>query len=93
VVDASVAFGWFAEVAHSDRSVALLEAEAPLLLLAPDLVLVDLLNAGWKALRQGAITEAQFLAIGELALLPLEQLVIHLKQSHADVLCQPCGKR
>jgi predicted nucleic acid-binding protein len=30
-------------------------------------VLVELLNAGWKAQRQGAITLDQFLAIGELA--------------------------
>jgi len=36
-------------------------------LLALDLVLVELLNSGWKAQRQGAITEAQFQAIGELA--------------------------
>lgn len=34
---------------------------------APDLVWVELLNAGFQAQRQGAISEAQFLAIGELA--------------------------
>ncbi|MEB3320022.1 MAG: type II toxin-antitoxin system VapC family toxin [Cyanobium sp.] len=67
VVDASVAFGWFAEVAQSERAVALLEAQPASQLIAPDLVVVDLLNAGWRAQRQGAISEAQFLAIGELA--------------------------
>ena len=67
VVDASVALGWFAEVAQSERAVALLEAQPAIELIAPDLVLVELLNAGWKAQRQEAISEAQFLAIGELA--------------------------
>jgi predicted nucleic acid-binding protein len=67
VVDASVAFGWFAEVESSAWSVALLEATPPAELIAPDLVLVELLNAGWKAQRMGAITEAQFAAIAELA--------------------------
>lgn len=47
-----------------DASVAWLEVKPPLLLLAPG---VELLNAGWKGQRQGAITEVQFLATGELA--------------------------
>lgn len=67
VVDASVAFGWFAEVAGSERAVVLLEAAPSAQLIAPDLVLVELLNAGWKAERMGAITTAQFEAIAELA--------------------------
>jgi predicted nucleic acid-binding protein len=67
VVDASVAFGWFAEVESSAWSVALLEATPAAELIAPDLVLVELLNAGWKAQRMGAITEAQLAAIAELA--------------------------
>ena len=67
MVDASVAFGWFAAVAGSEKSVSLLEAVPPAVLIAPDLVLVELLNAGWKARRMGAITEAQFEAIAELA--------------------------
>jgi predicted nucleic acid-binding protein len=75
VVDASVAFGWFAEVAESERAVALLEAEPAIELIAPDLVLVELLNAGWKAQRQRAISEAQFLAIGELAPTLFSELV------------------
>jgi len=49
MVDASVAFGWFAEVAHSEKSVALLDGEFAAGLLAPDLVLVERLYAGWKA--------------------------------------------
>ena len=67
LVDASVAFGWFAAVAGSERSVALLEAAPPAVLIAPELVLVELLNAGCKARRMGAITEAQLEAIAELA--------------------------
>ena len=67
VVDASVAFAWFAEMGHTEQAVALLDAQHAVPLLAPDLVLVELLNAGWKAHRQGAISVDQFLAIGELA--------------------------
>jgi hypothetical protein len=39
--------------------VNLLEGSPPARLIAPDLVLAELLNAGWKALGAGAITEAQ----------------------------------
>jgi predicted nucleic acid-binding protein len=67
VVDASVAFGWFVEVPGSTKAVKLLDAAPPARLLAPDLVLVELLNAGWKAWRAGAITEEQFKGIAELA--------------------------
>lgn len=75
VVDASVAFGWFATVEGSERAVALLDAQPGVALIAPDLVLVELLNAGWKAQRQGAITPEQFQAIGELAPLLFHDLV------------------
>jgi predicted nucleic acid-binding protein len=51
VVDASVAFGWFVEVPASAQAVRLLDDALPARLLAPDLVLVELLNAGWKAWR------------------------------------------
>ncbi len=67
VVDASVAFGWFVEVPGSAQAVRLLETSPPARLIAPDLVLVELLNAGWKARRAGAITEAQFEGIAQLA--------------------------
>lgn len=49
--------------------------DASVALIAPDLVLVELLNAGWKAQRQGAISEEQFLAIGELAPTLFSELV------------------
>jgi len=49
VVDASVGFGGFAEVGGSQDAVALLEDRPPAELIAPDLVLVELLHAGWKA--------------------------------------------
>lgn len=89
VVDASVAFGWFAEVAHSERAVALLDAQPAIQLIAPDLVLVELLNAGWKAQRHGAISEAQFLAIGELAPSLFSQLVPSAKLlARAQHWCQ-----
>ncbi|MEB3331276.1 MAG: type II toxin-antitoxin system VapC family toxin [Synechococcaceae cyanobacterium] len=67
VVDASVAFGWFAAVPGSEQAVQLLEASPPLRLIAPDLVLIELLNAGWRSLRAGAITAEQLEGIAELA--------------------------
>ena len=67
VVDASVAFGWFVSVPGSDQAVRLLEQDPAPSLIAPDLVLVELLNAGWKAERMGAITAEQFQAIADLA--------------------------
>jgi hypothetical protein len=42
---------------------------------AQGLVLVDLLNVGGKAQRQGAISEEQFLAIGEIAPTLFSELV------------------
>ena len=67
VVDASVAFGWFAESPGSEQAVWLLNQAPQAQLLAPDLVQVELLNAGWKAWRAGAITEEQFEGMAELA--------------------------
>jgi predicted nucleic acid-binding protein len=67
VVDASVAFGWFVESPGSEQAVRLLNQAPQAQLLAPDLVLVELLNAGWKAQQQGAISLDQVLAIAELA--------------------------
>ena len=48
VVDASVAFAWFAAVPNTEQASRLLEAGPGTLLLAPDLVLVELLNPAWK---------------------------------------------
>ena len=67
VVDASVAFGWFAAVPGSVQAVELLDASPPLRLIAPDLVLIELLNAGWRARRAGAITAEQLEGIAQLA--------------------------
>lgn len=67
VVDASVAFGWFAAVPGSDQATLVLEASPPLRLIAPDLVLIELLNAGWRTQRAGAITAEQFEGIAQLA--------------------------
>jgi len=75
VVDASVAFGWFAAVPGSEQAVRLLDAGPAALLLAPDLVLVELLNAGWKSLRLGAITSEQFEVLARRAAEPFHQLV------------------
>ena len=75
VVDASVAFAWFAAVPGSEQAAWLLQAGSAAALLAPDLVLVELLNAGWKSLRLGAITSEQFQALKHRAGEPFSQLV------------------
>ncbi len=62
-----MAFGWFAAIPGSDQAVKLLDPSRSHRLIAPDLVLVELLNAGWKSERMGAITSAQFEAMGQLA--------------------------
>ena len=63
VLDASVLFGWFANCRTTAPAVALLEATAVEQRLAPDLVLIELLNAGWKSHRAGVITIEQFEAM------------------------------
>lgn len=75
VVDASVAFGWFAAVPGSEQAALLLDAEHAMQLLAPDLVLVELLNTGWKSLRMGAITSEQFQVLSHRAAEPFHRLV------------------
>jgi predicted nucleic acid-binding protein len=75
VVDASVAFGWFAAVPGSEQAARLLDAEPATQLLAPDLVLVELLNTGWKSLRMGAITSEQFQVLSHRAAEPFHRLV------------------
>ena len=74
-MDASVAFGWFAAVPGSEQAARLLDAGPATLLLAPDLVLVELLNAGWKSLRLGAITPEQFQVLANRAAEPFSRLV------------------
>jgi predicted nucleic acid-binding protein len=75
LVDASVAFGWFVAVPGSTQAVRLLEAAPPARLLAPDLVLIQLLNAGWKSHRIGAITTEPFDAMALRAAEPFAALV------------------
>ena len=79
VVDASVALKWFVGEAGSDRAVALLDGDEPLI--APDLVVAEVCNAAWKSLRRREIDEAQFAEVAtDVAqafqrLVPLERLV------------------
>ena len=75
VVDASVAFAWFVDVPGSERAAQLLTPETPIILLAPDLILAELLNAGWKTFRVGAITAKQFDALVHRAAEPFSQIV------------------
>lgn len=56
VVDASVALKWFKDEAGSTSARALLAAEP---LIAPELILAEVLNAAWKASRLGLMTGAQ----------------------------------
>lgn len=49
VVDASVAFKWFVPEPASDRALALLDLDDALI--APDLILVEVVNAMWARLR------------------------------------------
>ena len=51
VVDASIAFLWFASEPDRWDAHALLESEAPLL--APDLMAAEAANAWWKTARRG----------------------------------------
>jgi predicted nucleic acid-binding protein len=74
VVDASVAFGWFAAIPGAEQAALLLDPPWNQGLLAPDLILVELLNAGWKSLRVGAITDEQFDWLAHRASEPFTQL-------------------
>ena len=75
VVDASVIFGWFATCRHGDQAVSLLEQTETVQRIAPDLALIELLNAGWKTLRAGAITIDQVQAMATLTPQLLGQVV------------------
>ena len=56
VADASVALKWFKDEAGSDAARALLLREP---LVAPELILPEVLNAGWKSVRLGLMVPAQ----------------------------------
>jgi predicted nucleic acid-binding protein len=47
VVDASVAVRWFFQIAGTERANAILRSGEPII--APDLVIVEIANAAWKA--------------------------------------------
>jgi predicted nucleic acid-binding protein len=74
VVDASVAFAWFAAVPDSAQAALLLEPHWQHVLIAPDLILVELLNAGWKSWRLGAITDQQLAWLANRAREPFNEL-------------------
>lgn len=66
VVDASVALKWFIEEDGSAQAAALLATAD--LLLAPDLIVAEVCNAAWKAVRAGAmLAEQQDVATPRLA--------------------------
>ena len=79
VVDASVAFKWFAQEDDTERALRLLERGEPIV--APDLILAEVCNAAWKSLRRGELAPPQFDAIlSDIAqpfsrLVPLDQLI------------------
>lgn len=73
VVDASVAMKWFVEEAGSPQAAFLLTTAD--LLIAPDLIVAELANATWKAVRAGTmLAEQQDYAAIHLASL-LDELV------------------
>jgi predicted nucleic acid-binding protein len=57
VIDASVALKWFIEEDGSAEATAFLNATDSLI--APDLIVVEVCNAAWKALRSGTISGEQ----------------------------------
>ena len=56
VVDASIAFLWFANEPNRERADRLLETSVPLF--APDLMAVEVTNAWWKRSRRGEMDAA-----------------------------------
>jgi predicted nucleic acid-binding protein len=63
VVDASVALKWFlADEPGTERARAIVEADVALV--APDLLIVEVCNAAWRAARLGRLGRAQ---VGEIA--------------------------
>jgi predicted nucleic acid-binding protein len=73
VVDASVAFKWFAQEDGTDRALVLLEREEPIV--APDLIVAEICNAAWKSLRRAELSPAQFDAIVSDVAQPFSRLV------------------
>lgn len=78
VVDASVAVKWFVEEPGSTAACAILTSGE--VLLAPDLVLVEVGNTAWKKVTRGEITQEQGEAMLRALPLYFDRLV------HPDVL-------
>jgi predicted nucleic acid-binding protein len=57
VIDASVALKWFIEEEGSAQANALLSGAD--LLIAPELIVAEVANAGWKAVRAGSMSPEQ----------------------------------
>lgn len=57
VLDASVALKWFIEEDGSEQAAALVAGSE--LLIAPDLIMAEVCNAAWKAVRAGTMLPAQ----------------------------------
>ncbi len=57
VIDASVALKWFVEEQGTEQAAALLAGQD--LLIAPDLIVAEVANAGWKAVRAGTMLPEQ----------------------------------
>jgi predicted nucleic acid-binding protein len=73
VVDASVAFKWFAQEDGTDRALALLERGEPIV--APDLIVAEVCNAAWKSLRRRELSALQFEAVLNDVTQPFSRLV------------------
>lgn len=59
-------FGWFATCRHGKQALPLLEQTERCQRITPDLALIELLNAGWKTLRAGAISSDPMEAMATL---------------------------
>jgi predicted nucleic acid-binding protein len=57
VIDASVALKWFVEEDGTPQATTILAGRD--LLIAPDLIVAEVCNAGWKAVRAGTMHPAQ----------------------------------
>jgi predicted nucleic acid-binding protein len=73
VVDASVAFKWFAQENGTDRALELLDRGEPIV--APDLIVAEICNAAWKSLRRAELSPAQFDGIVSDVAQPFSRLV------------------
>ena len=56
VIDASVALKWFVEEDGTQQAAAILDGTE--LLIAPDLIVAEVCNAGWRAVRAGTMHAA-----------------------------------